>query len=527
MQREVIEYDVIIVGAGPAGLATAIRLKQLQASCRVAIVEKSAEIGGHILSGAVIDPSSLLQLLPSLDLRSIATTVTRDKFLFLTAGHSLTLPTPKPMRNTGNYIISLGALCRCLASQAEQLGVDIFPGFAAVDTLIEDQKVCGIITGDLGVDPTGKPLSNYQAGIEIRATHTVLAEGARGSLTEPLLKHFNARQTPQTYALGVKECWHVENAAHQSGLVLHSVGWPLDRHTYGGSFLYHLNDHKLAVGFVVGLDYQNPTLDPFAELQRFKTHPKIRHYFTGGERISYGARALNEGGFQSIPQLSVPGAILVGCSAGFLNVAKLKGIHNAIHSGMLAAAAICESEVPTETYQQKIKASPLWQELYCVRNLRPAFRWGLLPGLCYAAIDTYLFQGRAPWTFTHHADHTRLKAANKSKKITYPEPDNTLTFDKLSSVYLSNIAHPEQQPCHLKLGDPQLPIRVNYQHYQAPETRYCPAQVYEIVHTERQPQLRINAQNCIHCKTCDIKDPRQNITWHPPQGGSGPNYVDL
>lgn len=527
MQREVMEYDVLIVGAGPSGLSCAIHLKQLNESLNVCLIDKAAQIGSHILSGAVLEPDSLYQLLPNIQEldHPLKTPVTKDKFLFLTSKHALRLPTPKPMRNHGNYIISLGELCRFLAKQAESLGIEIYPGFAAVETIIENQRIKGVITGDMGLDRDGQPLPNHQAGIELRAKHTVFAEGCRGNLTEQLIKTFKLRQSPQTYALGIKEIWQVDNPLVQEGLVIHSVGWPLNHKTYGGSFMYHMAENKIAYGFVTGLDYQNPYLDPFQESQRFKTHPAIKPYFEGGERIAYGARALNEGGFQSIPTLNPPGGLLIGCSAGFLNVPKIKGNHNAILSGMIAAKAIVEET--TEKYHQQILDSAIGKELYQVRNIRPGFKWGLIPGLIHAAIDTYILRGKAPWTLTHHADNLALKPAKSSLKIDYPKPDNKLTFDKLTSVYLCNIAHEENQPCHLKLRQNEIPIDVNYELYASPETRYCPAYVYEIIDVDDKPQLKINAQNCIHCKTCDIKDPKQNIHWCPPQGGSGPNYTEM
>lgn len=534
MPRESMQFDVVIVGAGPAGLSTACRLKQLNASLTVCVIDKAAQIGSHILSGAVLDPSSLRQLLPNLDEldHPLKTPVTQDKFLLLTQKSAWRLPTPPQMHNQGNFIISLGELCRFLAQQAEALGVEIYPGFAATETIIEEDVVKGIITGDMGVNHDGSQSANYQPGMELRGNITVFAEGCRGSLSEQLMQRFNCRDdaAPQTYGIGIKELWQVDNEHHQTGLVLHSVGWPLDHKTYGGSFMYHLNDNKIAVGFVVGLDYQNPYLDPFQECQRFKTHPYFKHYFKNGERIGYGARALNEGGFQSLPKLTIPGGLFVGCSAGFLNVPKIKGNHNAILSGILAAESIVEHRQDNSAplnYADKIKASPIWQELYRVRNIRPAFRWGLLPGLCYAAIDTYLLRGKAPWTWNHHSDHSALQPAKNVKPIKYPKPDNVLTFDKLSSVYLSNISHEENQPCHLTLKNPELPISVNYQQYASPESRYCPANVYEIIQQDNEPSLRINSQNCIHCKTCDIKDPKQNIRWIPPQGGSGPNYPEM
>lgn len=541
MEHETMEYDVIIVGGGPSGLSAAIKLKQLaiqhNQTLRVCILEKGAQIGAHILSGAVLEPRVLQSLLPN-DWQNapLDTPVSNDKFFYLTNRHAYRLPTPKPMKNEGNYIISLGDLCRFLATHAESLGCEIYPGFAATNLLYnESGAVIGVATGDMGVDKKGNKTANYQPGMHLHATQTLFAEGCRGELSQALMDHFQLRNDvePQTYGLGIKEIWHVPAKQHTLGLVIHTVGWPLDQKTYGGSFCYHFSDNRVAIGFVVGLDYQNTWLNPFEEFQRFKTHSLMSSLLTGGERIAYGARALNEGGFQSIPKLTFPGGLLIGDAAGFLNVPKIKGIHTAMQSGLLAAEAcfpaLFKAKKPIELthYTDTMKQSWLMDELYKVRNIRPGFRYGLFAGLANAAFETYISRGKSPWTLSNHADHLALKPTVQSKKIVYPKPDGILTFDKLSSVYLSNTFHAEDQRCHLTLRDDTLPITVNYEQYASPETRYCPAAVYEIVEENTKPRLQINAQNCIHCKTCDIKDPRQNIIWHAPEGGGGPNYTNM
>ena len=536
-------FDVVIVGAGPAGLSAAIRLKQLAVEhghdVSVCVLEKGSEVGAHILSGAVLEPRALDELLPDWSERGapLNTPATEDRFLFLTEKRAFRLPPPPQMRNHGNYIISLGNLCRWLAAQAEELGVEIYPGFAAAEVRYDDNgAVRGVAIGDMGVGRDGQPTDNYMPGMELVASYTLFAEGCRGSLTKTLFERFRLGDgvDPQTYGIGLKELWEVDPAKHRPGLVVHTVGWPMDRRTYGGSFLYHLEDNQVSVGFVIGLDYENPHLSPFDELQRFKTHPAIRPTFEGGRRIAYGARALNEGGFQSIPKLIFPGGALVGAAAGFMNVPKIKGTHTAMKSGMTAAeaafAAVREgASGELEDYPRRLKASWLWDELAVVRNIRPSFRWGFFAGLAYAAVDTFVLRGRAPWTFHHHEDHTRLRKASECPRIAYPKPDGVLTFDKLSSVYVSSTNHEENQPCHLQIGDPEVPIRVNLALYDAPEQRYCPAGVYEIVTDEggANPRLQINAQNCVHCKTCDIKDPTQNINWVSPEGGGGPNYPNM
>ena len=542
MQRESMSYDVVIVGAGPSGLAAAIRLKQLAAAgsreIGVCVLEKGSEVGAHILSGAVLEPRSLTELFPDWKDRGapLSTPAVEDRFLYLTATRAIRLPTPPQMRNHGNYIISLGNLCRWLAKEAEALGVEIYPGFAAAEVLYDGAgQVVGVATGDMGIGKDGQPSASHQPGVELRGAYTLFAEGCRGSLTKTLFERFGLHEgvDPQTYALGVKELWEIEPERHQPGLVVHTIGWPLDARTYGGSFLYHLENNQLAVGFVVGLDYWNPHLSPFDELQRFKTHPAIRVYFAGGRRVAYGARALSEGGFQSIPGLVFPGGAIVGDAAGFLNVPKIKGTHTAMKSGMAAAEAAFEAlgagRPPVlDAYPRRLEESWLWPELKAVRNIRPGFRWGLYGGLVSSVLSTFVFRGREPWTLRHHPDHLSLKPAKEAPRIEYPKPDGVLTFDRLSSVFISNTNHQENQPPHLRLKDAAVAISVNLALYDAPEQRYCPAGVYEIVReTGGEARLQINAQNCVHCKTCDIKDPTQNIDWVVPEGGGGPNYPNM
>jgi electron-transferring-flavoprotein dehydrogenase len=539
VQRERMEYDVVIVGAGPSGLAAAIRLKQLAADSErelnVCIVEKGSEVGAHILSGAVFEPRALDELIP--DWRGkgapLVTPAEEDRFLLLTRAHSLRLPTPPQMANHGNYIISLGNLCRWLAQQAEALGVEIYPGFAAAEVLYDAAgRVTGVATGDMGIGKDGRPTDRYQPGVELIGNETLFAEGCRGSLTKTLEQRFRLRDgiDPQTYAIGIKELWEIAPDRYQPGLVIHTIGWPLDAMTYGGSFLYHLEDRQVAVGFVIGLDYRNPFLNPFEEFQRFKTHPAVRPFFEGGRRIAYGARALNEGGFQSIPRLDFPGGALTGDAAGFLNVPKIKGSHTAMKSGMVAAETIFRriSGEPGAEVRGALEQSWVWDELRRVRNIRPSFRWGLWAGLAYSALDTYILRGNAPWTLQHHADHLQLMKASEARQIEYPRPDGKISFDRLSSVFISNTNHEEDQPPHLRLRDPENAIAINYRLYDSPEQRYCPAGVYEIVQQAGdEPYLQINAQNCVHCKTCDIKDLAQNIDWVVPEGGGGPNYPNM
>ena len=542
--RDVMEYDVLIVGAGPSGLSCAIRLKQLakekNREISVCVIEKGSEVGAHLMSGAVLEPRALEELFPgwrTMD-APLKVSVTEDRFVFLTKKRAWRLPTPPPMHNHGNFIISLGYFGKWLAQQAENLGIEIYPGFAGAEILTDDKgAVAGVATGDAGIGKNGEHTARFTRGVELRAKQTVFAEGCRGSLTKMLFERFKLRAgcDPQTYGLGIKGIWEIDPKKHRAGLVMHTVGWPMDYRTYGGSWLYHWENNLVSIGFVVGLDYRNPYLSPFEEFQRFKQHPLIRGLLEGGKRISYGARALSEGGLQSIPRLTFPGGLIVGDAAGFLNVPKIKGNHTAMKSGMVAAEALFDhlgASTPApevSDYRARLEKSWLWSELYGVRNIRPAFDLGLLPGLIYSAFDNMILCGKAPWTFHNHADYVQLRPARACRKIDYSKPDGVISFDRLSSVFLSNTNHEEDQPAHLKLRDPKLAVATNLAVYDSPESRYCPAGVYEIVRDTQgeNPRLQINAQNCVHCKTCDIKDPTQNIDWCVPEGGGGPNYQGM
>ncbi len=551
MQRDVMNYDILIVGAGPSGLAAAIRLKQLALDAgrelSVCVLEKGAEVGAHILSGAVLDPIALNELIPDWREKGapLNTAVSQDEFLLLGREKSWSIPhwlMPPLMGNKGNYIVSLGDVCRWLGQQAEELGVEIYAGFSAQEPLYDEHgNVVGIVTGDMGRDAQGQPTAQFTPGIEIRADYTLIAEGARGSLTRELESHFGLRNdTPQKYGLGFKEVWRIPAAQHQPGLVQHSLGWPLASDTGGGSFLYHHGEELVSIGFVLHLDYANPHLSPFNEFQRFKTHPAIQAVLQGGKRLSYGARAITEGGLQSLPELIFPGGALIGCSAGMVNVPRIKGTHNAMKSGMLAAEAAFNAiskEASQNSgrlltaYPQALRASWVWRDLDAVRNIKPLLsRFGSWGGTLLGGVEMWLaaFNLRLPWTLSHRkADHDSTRLAAEMPDIDYPKPDGVFSFDISSSIGLSNIAHDANQPCHLRLRDGAVPVRINLPRYDAPEQRYCPAGVYEILKDQGSAYLQINAQNCIHCKTCDIKDPTQNIVWVPPEGGSGPVYSGM
>ncbi|MCW5632431.1 MAG: electron transfer flavoprotein-ubiquinone oxidoreductase [Rubrivivax sp.] len=544
--REAMEYDVVVVGAGPAGLATAIRLKQLNADIGVVVLEKGSEPGAHILSGAVMDPRALNELVPDWKDKGapLNQPVTGDDVLFLRADSAVRTPdwlVPRILHNEGNYVISLGNVVKWLAQQAEALGVEIFPGFTAAEVLYtDDGRVRGVATGHQGIGKDGEPHEGFQLGMELVAKYTVFAEGARGHLGRQLIERFDllAGRDTQSFSIGIKELWEVPAEKAKPGLVVHTAGWPMDEHTFGGGFLYHLEGGRVTLGLVVGLDYQNPWLSPFEEMQRWKTHPAIRAHIEGGKRIGYGARAINNGSPQSLPKTVFPGGLLVGCDAGYMNAARIKGSHAALKSGMLAAEALApalaagRAHDELEAYPAAFEKSWLHEELHATRNFKHWFKQGNTVGSVMTGVEHWLLPrlgvASPPWTKHRHTpDHARLHAAAQVEPIRYPKPDGKLTFDRLSSVFISNTNHEENQPAHLTLKDAAVPVAVNLARYAGPESRYCPAGVYEFVQADGEDRLVINAQNCVHCKTCDIKDPTQNIVWVTPEGGGGPNYAGM